>query len=84
MLAAISKMDDRIKAHRTQTTDKDEGKTTSLGTSKLNYLVRSCCLAPHSFVMVIPHRILDSPLCASGFVWTARELTGYAGLVQEV
>jgi hypothetical protein len=34
-------MDDRIKAHRTQTLDKDEGKTTSLGTSKLNYLVRA-------------------------------------------
>ena len=59
VLKAIEKMDERIKVHRTQTLDKDEGKTTSLGTSKLNYLdprltfVRECPLAPRQSS---PHR----------------------------
>ncbi|ORY58000.1 hypothetical protein BCR35DRAFT_309531 [Leucosporidium creatinivorum] len=38
LIAAISKMDDRIQVAKTNATDKDEGKEVSLGTSKINYI----------------------------------------------
>lgn len=41
LIAAISKMDDRIQVAKTNATDKDEGKEVSLGTSKINYIVRT-------------------------------------------
>lgn len=38
LLAQITKLDERIKATKTQALDKEEGKETALGTSKLNYI----------------------------------------------
>jgi DNA topoisomerase-1 len=38
LLAQVTKLDDRIKATKTQALDKEEGKETALGTSKLNYI----------------------------------------------
>lgn len=38
LVVAIGKMDTRIAAQRTAAIDKDEGKETSLGTSKINYI----------------------------------------------
>ncbi|KAG0151163.1 hypothetical protein CROQUDRAFT_651365 [Cronartium quercuum f. sp. fusiforme G11] len=38
LVAAIEKMDTRIEAAKTLSKDRDEGKETSLGTSKLNYI----------------------------------------------
>ncbi|KAH8551982.1 hypothetical protein BGW37DRAFT_493134 [Umbelopsis sp. PMI_123] len=38
LLAQITKLDERIKATKNQALDKEEGKETALGTSKLNYI----------------------------------------------
>jgi DNA topoisomerase-1 len=38
LIAAIKKMDERIKVAKTAALDRDEGKEVSLGTSKINYL----------------------------------------------
>lgn len=38
MVGQITKMQERIAAAKTAATDRDEGKETSLGTSKINYI----------------------------------------------
>lgn len=38
VVASLKKMDERIAAAKTSALDRDEGKETSLGTSKINYI----------------------------------------------
>lgn len=49
LIAAISKMDERIQVAKTNATDKDEGKEVSLGTSKINYIVSTVPTSLHHF-----------------------------------
>lgn len=50
LVAAIRKMDDRIAVQKTAALDRDEGKEISLGTSKINYIVRPLLPCEVSFV----------------------------------